>query len=118
MSRETASSRIAWVDGPNAVRSARRMNDSSSLGPVEVGVRLDQVVHETHSEAGGREAHLLVGVPEDDVVVALLALDASGLAATDVVSDDLLQGQGGVLGDVAEPSALIQPLDEPATLAP
>ena len=30
MSRETASSRMAWVDGPNAVRSARRMNASSS----------------------------------------------------------------------------------------
>ena len=30
MSRETASSRIAWVEGPNAVRSARRMNASSS----------------------------------------------------------------------------------------
>ena len=30
MSREAASSRIAWVDGPNAWRSARRMSASSS----------------------------------------------------------------------------------------
>ena len=31
MSRETASSTIAWVDGPNAVRSACWMNVSSSV---------------------------------------------------------------------------------------
>lgn len=31
MSRDTASSTIAWVDGPNAVRSACLMNRSSSV---------------------------------------------------------------------------------------
>ena len=37
MSRETASSMIAWVDGPKAVRSARRMNDSSSVSQSKDG---------------------------------------------------------------------------------
>ena len=44
-------------------------------------------------------------------------MTCAGLAAPDVVADDLLERQGGVLGDVAEPGALVEPLDEAAALA-
>ena len=54
MSRQTASSRIACVDGPNAVRSARRMNASSSAVPVELRVGLDEVVDQSYGELGRR----------------------------------------------------------------
>ena len=37
MSRETASSMMACVEGPKAVRSARRMNDSSSASQSNSG---------------------------------------------------------------------------------
>ena len=37
MSRLTASSTIAWVDGPNAVRSPRMMNRSSSASKSNSG---------------------------------------------------------------------------------
>ncbi len=82
--------------------------------PVELRVGLDEVVDQAYGEPGGGEADLLVDVPVDDVVAPLLALDLPGLAAADVVADDLLQGEGDVLGDVAEPGALVEPLDEPA----
>ena len=115
MSRETASSMIAWVDGPNAVRWARRMKASSSSLEVEVGVGLDEVVDQAYGEPAGLEPDLLVDVAVDDVVAALLALDLAGLAAPDVVADDLLQRQRHVLGDVAEPGALVEPLHEAAS---
>ena len=117
MSRETASSRIACVDGPNAVRSARRMNASQLRVEVELGVGLDQVVDQAYGEPAGREADLLVDVPVDDVVAAALALDLAGLAAPDVVADLLLQRERDVLGDVPEPGALVEPLDEAAAAA-
>ena len=72
MSRETASSMIACVEGPNAVRCARRMNASSSSLEVEVGVGLDEVVDQAYGEPAGLEPDLLVDVPVDDVVAALL----------------------------------------------
>ena len=93
MSRLTASSRIAWVEGPNAVRSARMMNDSSSSLPVELRVGLDEVVDQAGREPAGGQADVLVDVAVDDVVVAGLALHAAGLAAADVVTDDLLQAR-------------------------
>ena len=37
MSRDTASSTMAWVEGPNAVRSARRMNPSRSASQSKSG---------------------------------------------------------------------------------
>ena len=75
MSRETASSMIACVDGPNAVRCARRMNVSSSSLEVEVRVGLDEMVHQAYGEPGRLQPDLLVDVPEDDVVAALVSLD-------------------------------------------
>ena len=93
------------------------MNASSSSLEVEVGVGLDEVVDQAYGEPAGREPDLLVDVAVDDVVAALLALDLAGLAAPDVVADDLLQRQGDVLGDVTEPGALVEPLDEAAPAA-
>src|SRR4029079_7766573 len=84
------------------------------LVPVELGIGLDQVVDQAYGEPGGGQADVLVDVPVDDVVAALLALHRAGLAAPDVVADLLLQGKGRVLGDVPEPGALVKPLDETA----
>ena len=84
---------------------------------VEVGVGLDEVVHESYGEPPGLETDLLVDVAVDDVVAALLALHLTRLAAPDVVADHLLEREGDVLGDVTEPGALVEPLDETAATA-
>ena len=117
MSRETASSMIACVDGPNAVRCARRMNVSSSSSKSKCGSASTRWLTRRTASRAGLQPDLLVDVPEDDVVAALVALDLARLAAPDVVADDLLQCQRGVLGDVTEPGALVQPLDEAAAAA-
>ena len=99
-------------------RALGAQDERLQLGvPVELGVGLDEVVDQAHGELGRGQSDLLVDVPEDHVVVAGLALDRPGLAAADVVPHDLLQRQGGVLGDVPEPGALVEALDEPAPLA-
>ena len=105
--------------GGGAERRTLRAQDEALelLVPVELRVGLDQVVDQPHREPGGGEPHLLVGVAEDDVVEALLALHAARLAAPDVVADHLLERQRGVLGDVPQPGALVEPLHEPAALA-
>ena len=72
------------------------------------------MVDQAYGEPAGRQTDLLVDVAVDDVVAAALALDLAGLAAADVVADGLLEGQGDVLGDVPEPGALVEPLDEAA----
>ncbi len=117
MSRDIASSRIACVDGPNAVRSARRMNSLERLLEVELGVRLDEVVDQAYGEPRRGQPDLLVDVPVDDVVAPALALHLAGLAAPEVVADGLLERQRHVLGHVAEPGALVEPLDEAAAAA-
>ena len=117
MSRDTASSRIAWVDGPNAVRSACSRNRSSSASKSNSGLGPHQVVDQPDREAcRPRRPTLLVDVPVDDVVLTGDA-GAAGLAAADVVAGLLLQLQGHVLGDVPEPGALLQPLEEAAAVA-
>ena len=102
-----------------AERRALRAQDErvQLVDEVEVRVGLDEMVHQAYGEPGRLEPDLLVDVPEDDVVAALVSLDLTGLAAPDVVADDLLQRQGGVLGDVTEPGALVQPLHEAAATA-
>ena len=84
---------------------------------VELRIRLDQVVDQPDGQLAGGEPDRLVVVGVDHVVAAALALDLPGLAAAHVVADRLLQLQGHVLGDVADPGALVQPLDEPAAPA-
>ena len=117
MSRLTASSTMAWVDGPNAVRSPRTMNRSSAASKSNSGSWRDQVVDQPDRQLAGGQADRLVVVGVDHVVATALALDLAGLAAPHVVADRLLQLQGDVLGDVADPGALVQPLDEPAAPA-
>ena len=70
MSRDTASSRIAWVDGPNAVRCGLQQEPLQLGVEVELRVGADQVVDQPHRESAGGQAHLLVDVPVDDVVLA------------------------------------------------
>ena len=105
--------------GRRAERGALGAQDEvvELLLEVEVGVGLDEVVDQPDGEPAGREPDLLVDVAVDDVVAALLALHLTGLAAPDVVADHLLEREGDVLGDVAEPGALVQPLDETAATA-
>ena len=114
MSRLTASSMIAWVDGPNADRSPRMMKLLELGLEVELGIVLDQVVDQPDRELAGRQPDRLVGVGEDHVVLAADTLHPTRLAAAHVVADRLLQLQGDVLGHVAQPGALLQPLHEPA----
>ena len=114
MSRETASSTIACVEGPKAVRSARRMKASRSVSQSKSGSPSTRWLTRRTASSPGLEADLLVDVAVDDVVATLLALDLPGLAAPDVVADDLLERQRDVLGDVAQPGALVEPLDEAA----
>ena len=107
MSRLTASSTMACVDGPNAVRSPRTMNRSSSASKSNSGSALDQVVDQPDGELAGGEPDRLVDVGVDHVVAAVLALDLPGLAAPHVVADRLLQLQCHVLGNMADPGALL-----------
>ena len=84
---------------------------------VELRVGPHEVVDQPHGEAARRQADALVDVPVDDVVLTVLA-GAARLAPADVVAGLLLQLQGGVLGDVTEPGALLEPLEEAAAVAP
>ena len=76
---------------------------------VEVEVRIgdDQVVDQPDGQLAGGQPDRLVVVGVDHVVAATLALDLPGLAAAHVVADGLLQLQRHVLGDVANPGALV-----------
>src|SRR5262249_36310261 len=99
-------------------RPLRPDDERLELGvPVELGIGPDQVVDEPGGEPSGGEADVLVDVAVDDVVAARLSLAAARLATPYVVAGDLLEGEGAVLGDVAEPGALVQPLDEAALAA-
>ena len=111
MSRETASSMMACVEGPKADRSAMRMSRSSAAGEVQVRLRVvgrDEVVDERHGDAAGLEADLLLAVLEDDVVAARLARRA-GLADAHVGAREALELQRDVLRDVAQPGAVREP---------
>ena len=84
---------------------------------VEVRIGRDQVVDQLDRELAGGQPDRLVVVGVDHVVASALALHLAGLAAAHVVANRLLQLQGDVLGHVAEPGALVQPLHEPAPTA-
>ena len=119
MSRLTASSMIACVDGPNAWRSARRMSRSSSAREVEGDVGVvgrDEVVDERDRHPAGLEPDGLLAVLVDDVVLAVLA-GRPGLAVADVGAGEVLELERDVLGDVAHPGAVAQARDEAAAAA-
>ena len=84
---------------------------------VEAVLGVHDVVDDAHGELAGGSADALLEVGVDDVVAPLLALDSARLAAAHVVPGLLLQLQREVLGDVAEPGALVEALDEAALLA-
>ena len=84
------------------------------LGEVEALLRPDQVVDQADRQLSGGQADPLVAVGVDHVVDAAAALDLPGLAPAQVVAGLLLQLQRDVLGDVAEPGALVHPLEEAA----
>ena len=119
MSRLTASSIRAWVDGPNAWRSATRIRRSSSGREVEEDLRVvgrHQVVDQADGHPAGLEPDLLLAVLVDAVVLA----DRSGgarLAVADVRAGKVLELERHVLGDVAGPGPVAQPGDEPAAPA-
>ncbi len=107
MSRDAASSMIAWVDGPNARRSASLIKRSSSARKSKSFVRLDQVVDQANGELPGLDADGLLPVAVDHVVAAGLT-GAPRLAPRDVRAGLPLELERHVLGDVAEPG----PVDE------
>ena len=119
MSRLTASSMSAWVDGPNACRSASRMSRSSSGAKSKKMVRVvrrDEVVDQRDRHPAGLQPDGLLAVLEDAVVLADLA-GAAGLAVADVRAGEVLELERDVLGDVADPRPLAEPGDEPAAAA-
>ncbi len=119
MSRPAASSRSAWVDGPNASRSASRIRLSSS------GTRSNanagscgrhEVVDEADGELPRLDPHLLLAVLVDHVVATVLA-GSSGLALAHVRAGQVLELERDVLRHVAGPGALPEARDEPAAAA-
>jgi hypothetical protein len=75
------------------------------------------VVDQPDREPAGGDADVLVDVPVDDVVATALSRYLARLAPPQVVPDLLLKLKGDVLGDVAQPGALGEPLDEAALAA-
>ena len=119
MSRLTASSMSAWVDGPKACRSASRISRSSSGAKSKKTVGssgADEVVDQADGHLAGLEADLLLAVLVDDVVLADRAGGAR-LAVADVGAGQDLELEGDVLGDVADPRPVAQPGDEAAAPA-
>ena len=117
MSRLTASSMSAWVDGPKADRSASRMSFSSSSTEVERGRdRIDQVVDQGDRHPAGLDPDVLLAELVDDVVLAVRA-GRPGLAVADVGPGQVLELERDVLGDVTGPRPLAQPGDEAAAPA-
>ena len=107
MSRLTASSMSACVDGPNACRSASRMSRSSSGAKSKKTVGVvgrDEVVDEGDGHPAGLEPDLLLAVLVDAVVLAGRAGGAR-LAVADVGAGQVLELERDVLGDVADPRA-------------
>ena len=114
MSRLTASSMRAWVDGPKAERSASRMSRSSSASKskAERG-RVDQVVDEGDRDPAGLDPDRLLAELVDDVVLAVRP-GRAGLAVADVRPGEVLELEGDVLGDVAGPGPVAEAGDEAA----
>ena len=80
---------------------------------VETLFGLDEVVDQAHGKPAGGQAHALLPVAVDHVVLAGPAR-APGLAARDVGAGLALQLQRDVLGHVPKPGSLFQSLHEAA----
>ena len=120
MSRLTASSMSAWVDGPKACRSASRMSRSSSGAEVEGDGRVvgrDEVVDERDRDPAGLEPDLLLAVLVDARCSWPYSPGRPGLAVADVGAGQVLELERDVLGDVADPRPVAQARDEAAAPA-
>ena len=119
MSRLTASSMSACVDGPKAWRSASRISFSSS-GAKSKKKSGSSGATRWLTSADGHPARLeadgLLAVLVDAVVLAARA-GGAGLAVADVGAGEVLELERDVLGDVAGPGAVAQAGDEPAAPA-
>ena len=113
MSRLAASSRIAWVEGPNARSSASRIRRFEFSEEVELRVRRDEVIDEPDGDAPCGQPDLLLPVPVDHVVAPGRAR-SSGLSPVDLRAGLSLQLDRDVLGDVPGPRAFDQPFAEPS----
>ena len=71
------------------------------------------MVEEANREPAARQAHLLLAVPVDDVVLSG-GSRPPGLAPGGRAAGFALELQGDVLGDMTHPGAVAQPLDKPA----
>ena len=79
---------------------------------VEGWIGADQVIDQPDGEAARRKPHVLLAVAVDHVVLAGLARLA-GLASGDRATRLVLELEGDVFGDVAQPGALPHSLQEP-----
>ena len=104
--------------GGGPERPLLRKTDQVLQGDQEVEslLRLDQVVDQPGGELPRLESHLLLAVVVDDVVLTGGAGGAC-LAAAGRRAGLALQFDRDVLGDMAEPRAFLQPLQQAAGLA-
>ena len=79
-------------------------------------VRGDEVVDERDGELAGLDADVLLAELVDDVVLAVRP-GGPGLAVADVGPGEVLELEGDVLGDVADPGPLLEPGHEAAAPA-
>jgi hypothetical protein len=126
--RRRASSTSDWVVGPKL----KRPDHAPKLGqpPFEIegaGKLVDAVESLDAAQFIGQErddqlerdpachaADAIIGISEHDVVDAWLSLDRPRLAARQANAGHVLQFDRDMLGDMADPCALAQPLDETA----
>ena len=80
---------------------------------IERRIGLHEVVQEANREPAARQAHLLLAVSVDDVVLSR-GSRSPGLAPGGRAAGFALELQGDVLGHVSHPGAVAQPLDKPA----
>ncbi len=116
MSRLTASSMSAWVDGPNACRSASRMsrsssgakskNTSGSSGATRWLTSATAIRPASSPTASSRYSKMQLYWPGSPA--------AAGLAVADVGAGEVLELEGDVLGDMAGPGPVAESRDEPA----
>ena len=116
MSRLAASSMMAWVEGPNARRSASRMSRSSSSRKSKSSSGETRWFTSRTASSPAATPDALLPVPVDHVVAAGVA-GAARLAAVHVRAGLPLQLDRDVLGDVSRPRALAEALAEAAPAA-